>query len=85
MLALYRRLIAARRELLGPVPATLLDEHPDLVAIRRGEVVIACNVGRRPVRCVAAAELTAVLTTGAEPAGDVVPADTTVWFAPPAS
>jgi hypothetical protein len=78
-------LISARRELLGSAPATLLEEHHDLVAIGRGDVVVACNVGRRPVRCLAAAGLAAVLTTGAGPDGDVVPADTTVWFAPGAA
>ena len=54
VLALYRRLIAARRDLLGSSDAELLDEHDDLVAIRRGDVVVACNVGREPRRCHAA-------------------------------
>jgi alpha-glucosidase len=85
VLALYRRLIAARREHLGSADAELLDEHHDLVAIRRGDVVVACNVGRAPVRCVAATGLEPVLTTGADPDHDVVPPDTAVWFAPPVS
>ena len=46
VLALYRRLIAARRELLGSEGGELLEEHHDLVAVRRGDVVVACNVGR---------------------------------------
>jgi alpha-glucosidase len=83
VLALYRRLIAARREHLGSAGAELLDEHHDLVAIRRGDVVVACNVGRRPARCVAATGLVPLLTTGAEPDHDVVAPDTAVWFAPP--
>jgi alpha-glucosidase len=85
VLALYRRLIAARRELLGSAGGELLEEHHDLVAVRRGDVVVACNVGRAPVRCLAAAGLTAVLSTAEDPAGDVVPPDATVWFAPAGS
>jgi hypothetical protein len=46
---------------------------------------VACNVGRAPVRCLAAAGLTAVLSTAEDPAGDVVPPDATVWFAPAGS
>lgn len=80
MLTLYRRLIVARRELLGDSGAELLAEHDDLVAVRRGDVVVACNTGRQPVPCVAAADLRCLLTTGDAPDGHTVPADTTVWF-----
>ncbi len=58
----------------------LLDEDGDVVALRRGAVVVACNAGRRPVAVAAAAGLDAVLTTGEPADGNVVPADTTVWF-----
>ena len=82
MLALYRRLIAARTQLLGSSGAELQDEHDDLVVVRRGDVVVACNCSAQPVPCVAASELRPVLTTGDPPDGTTVPADTTVWFAP---
>jgi alpha-glucosidase len=82
MLSLYRRLLAARRELLGAADAELLEEHDDLVVLRRGDVVVACNAGRTPVECQAAAGLRAVVTTGDDAAGTTVPADSTVWFAP---
>ena len=82
MLALYRRLVAARRSLLGTSDAELLDEHDDLVALRRGEVIVACNMGRSPVPCRTAAGFHAALTTGADPDGATIPADTTAWFTP---
>ena len=53
-----------------------------MVAIRRGDVVVACNTGRVPREVVAAAGLRSVLSTGATADGNLVPADTTVWFAP---
>ena len=80
MLALYRRLIAARRSHLAVDEAELVDEHDDLVVLRRGRVLVACNTGRQPRDVAAAAGLTPLLTTGERPAGAVVPADTTVWF-----
>ena len=86
VLALYRRLIAARREHLGSEEGeetSLVDDHDDVVVLRRGDVVIACNAGRRPVTVAAAAGLSPILSTDAPPAGSAVPADATVWFAPP--
>ena len=46
MLALYRRLIAARRRDLDFGDAELLDTDDDVVVLRRGTAVVACNVGR---------------------------------------
>jgi len=80
VLQLYRRLIRLRRELLGDTGAELLTEHDDLVAVRRGDVVVACNTGREPVPCLAAEGKRCVLTTGDAPDGNVVPPDTTVWY-----
>jgi alpha-glucosidase len=45
MLDWYRRLIALRRELKGDLE--LLDAGEDIVAFRRGEHVIALNLGER--------------------------------------
>ncbi len=80
MLALYRRLIAARRAHLECGEAELVDDHDDVVVLRRGAVVVACNVSGQPVAVAAAAGLSPILSTGDPPDGAVVPADTTVWF-----
>lgn len=45
-LALYRALIAMRRELRGAVE--VLDADPELVVLRRGDHVVALNAGTRP-------------------------------------
>ena len=55
MLALYRRLIAARRAHLECGEAELVDDHDDVVVLRRGAVVVACNVSGQPVHVAAAA------------------------------
>jgi alpha-glucosidase len=82
MLTLYRRLIAARRERLVAGEAELADDHDDVVVVRRGRVVVACNTGRQPVDVAAVRGLTPVLTTGAPADAGIVPPDTTVWFVP---
>ncbi len=81
MLTLYRRLIAARRELLCGTAAELLDEHADVVALRVDGVVVACNTGRTRREIAAARGLRPVLCTDGLADGMVVPPDTTVWFA----
>ena len=43
LLNLYRRLIALRRELRGPLE--LLEAPPDVLAFRRGEHAVAINFG----------------------------------------
>ncbi len=56
VLALYRRLIAGPRELLTATGGELVEEHHDLVTIRRGDVVVRratwaanrCRASRRP-------------------------------------
>ncbi len=45
-LALYRDLISLRRELRGPVE--LLEAAPQVVALRRGDHLVALNAGDRP-------------------------------------
>ena len=80
MLALYRRLIAARRAHLECGEAELVDDHDDVVVLRRGAVVVACNVSGQPVAVAAVAGLSPILSTGDPPDGAEVPADTTVWF-----
>jgi hypothetical protein len=84
MLALYRRLITARREHLDGAPVELIDTGDDVIVLRRNEVIVACNVGSEPVDLVAAAGLSPLLTTepGGAGGGTIVPGDTTVWFAP---
>jgi alpha-glucosidase len=82
MLALYRRLIAARREHLDGTGVELLDTDDDVLVLRRGDVLVACNVGAAPAEVAAAAGLTPVITTAPDGRLDsVVPGDTTVWFA----
>ena len=84
MLALYRRLIAARRRAARRRRRRARSTSTTTSSsIRRGDVVVACNVGPRAVPCVAAAAgLVAVpSTTGDGADGDrPCPADTTVWF-----
>jgi alpha-glucosidase len=84
MLALYRRLITARRELLDVPDAALLDTDDDVIVLRRGEAIIACNVGSEPAEVTAAAGRLPVITTDAHGTVDgvTVPGDTTVWFGP---
>ncbi len=85
MLELYRRLVRARRAHLAADEAELVADHDDVVAMRRGPVLVVCNAGRRPVDVAIATGATPILTT--DPAGLVttttttVPPDTTVWFA----
>ncbi|MET0144682.1 MAG: alpha-amylase family glycosyl hydrolase [Ilumatobacteraceae bacterium] len=82
VLELYRRMLAARRRLLDVDDAALLDGPDELIVLRRGDVVVATNVGPEPLDVDAAAGRRAVLTTGTTPvSGTVVPGDTTVWFA----
>ena len=82
MLSLYRRLLAARRNHLGTADAELVDDHDDAVVLRRGPVVVACNTSRRRVSIAAASGLSPIITTGKPVDDHVVPANTTVWFAP---
>jgi len=54
-LSLYRRLIALRRELRGPVE--VLESAPELVLLRRGEHLICLNAGDGPASAPRAGEL----------------------------
>ena len=65
LLALYRELIALRRELRGELE--LLDAEPGLVAYARGEHLIAVNAGERPARRARAGEV--VLTSDGSAGG----------------
>jgi alpha-glucosidase len=47
-LAFYRRALAARRQLVGDA-VTLVDLGEDVLAFRRGEVLVALNAGAAPV------------------------------------
>jgi alpha-glucosidase len=82
MLYLYQRLIAARHEHLDGAGAELLDTDDDVVVLRRGDVIVACNVGADEADVPAAAGLVPVVTTAPDGAldGTAVPGDTTVWF-----
>ena len=55
VLSLYRRLIALRRELSGPLE--LLEAAPELVAFPRGEHLVAVNAGERPAAAPAHGEV----------------------------
>ncbi|MGZ5359908.1 MAG: alpha-amylase family glycosyl hydrolase [Solirubrobacterales bacterium] len=72
LLALYRRLIALRRELEGRLE--MIDAPPDMLAYTRGAHVVAINLGEEPAR--APARGVVVLATsesckvGHVPAGD---------------
>jgi alpha-glucosidase len=89
MLALYRRLLAIRRQHLdGHRVELLAAAAPDdpIVALRRGGIVVACNTGLDPVDVAAQVEgLTPVLTTDPDGVldGTVVAGDCTVWFGLP--
>ena len=87
-LSTYRRLLAARRELLagGAVgdEVEVLDSAPDVLAVRRGPLVAVLNTADEPVE-VEVAGVTGVLeatATGASLADGVVtvPAAATVWL-----
>jgi alpha-glucosidase len=84
MFSLYRRLIAARHEHLDGAGAELLETADDVVVLRRGDVVVACNVGADEADVPAAAGLVPVVTTAPDGAleSSAVPGDTTVWFSP---
>jgi alpha-glucosidase len=84
MLALYRQLITARRHFLDVGDAELLDTDDNVVVLRRGDAVVACNVGSEPVEVAAADGLRPVITTDADGVldGATVPGDTTIWFRP---
>jgi len=62
----------------------VLDTDDDVVVLRRGDAVVACNVGSDAAEVPAAAGLSPVLTTAPDGAleGSAVPGDTTVWFSP---
>ena len=71
VLALYRELIALRRELTGEL--RLLDAAPGVVAYARGEHLIAVNAGDRPARPPDHGEV--VLTSDGSPGGPIAPGE----------
>ncbi len=86
-LSAYRRLLAARRELLrsGELgdDVELLDSAPDVFAYRRGPLTVVLNTAAEPVQ-VSVAGLSALLEATADGArlvdgGLVVPSAATVW------
>jgi alpha-glucosidase len=82
MLALYRRLIAARREHLDGTGVELLATDDSVLVVQRGENIVACNTGADAVAVDAAAGLTPILATDPDAVVEdtVVPGDCTVWF-----
>jgi alpha-glucosidase len=85
-LSAYRRLLARRRALLPELPDTvvLLDTSPDVLACRRGALVVVLNSASEPVQVPAdgATELLEATADGALLSGGVVtvPAAATVWL-----
>jgi alpha-glucosidase len=86
-LSAYRRLLACRRRLLPSLPdtVTLLDTDPDVLAYRRGALVVVLNSAAEPVQVAVdgAHELLETTADGARVDGGVVtvPAAATVWLA----
>lgn len=93
MLGFYRRLLAARRTAFDPqAPAgTTLDiemlesdGYGDVVAFRRGDVLVVMNLGSDPAKVSAASGMQFLLASNWAAEGDVtaeaVPGETTVWF-----
>ena len=82
----YRRLLAARRRLLAaglPDQVQLLDTAPDVLAFRRGSLVVVLNTAAEPVEVEAgAASLLEATADGASVDGGVVtvPSAATVWL-----
>ena len=90
-LTAYRRLLSARRALLGeglPDTVELLDTDEDVLAYRRGPLLAVLNTAGEPVQLPVAGGATLLESTadGAQVDGDVVtvPAAATVWLRAPA-
>jgi alpha-glucosidase len=85
-LELYRAALRLRRSerlgLGGVAWEPAYAEHPSVIALRNGDLLVVANLGSEPVALPAGAEvvLTSALTTDAPAPADVLPADTTVWL-----
>jgi alpha-glucosidase len=77
-LALYRRLLAARREIAGS-PFDWLPSAPDVIAYRRGAATVVVNFSDQDVQLPAGK----IVVASARLAGRELPPDTAVWLAPP--
>jgi alpha-glucosidase len=87
MLALHRTAIALRRSTIAGefAWANELDDAADVVAFRRGEVLVVLNMGPSPVTLHALAPHRLVLTSRVEHTDPtVIPADTAAWLTPAA-
>jgi len=77
-LAFYRRALAARRTWVrGSDEACLAEAKRDVLVVRRGDVTVVLNAGRRSVRLPAGEVL-----ISSSPVGDRLPPDTAVWLRP---
>ncbi len=89
MLALYRRVLRARRSELDPAMGlSFIDvERPDLLAFRRGDVTVVLNVGdteidvARELPAIDAVRVVLTSSPGGHDAGRL-PANTCCWLAP---
>ncbi|WP_232660994.1 glycoside hydrolase family 13 protein [Pseudonocardia sp. TRM90224] len=82
-LELYREMLRLRRELgLGLGELEWVDDlgGDDVVAFRRGEVLVVANLGGEPVPLPSGTRV--LLTSGPLDEQDRVPTDTTVWLTP---
>lgn len=77
-LALYKRLLAARREHgFGSGSLVWEDAGPDAVAFRRGDVHVVANLGTAPIDLPA----DALVILQSQPfEGASIPVDTAVWY-----
>lgn len=82
MLALYRTLIEARSRHLSSAGGEMIARDHDVILIRRGRALIACNVGTTPVEVGEATGMTPVAgtTAGWCPNGVIVDPESTVWW-----
>ncbi len=84
MLHLYRRILEARRRLEPEAPLEWIDlDHDDLVAFRRGDVIVALNVSAEPIALGAdiVGRSDVLLTSWAGDAfADALPADAAIWL-----
>ena len=82
-MAAYRRLLAAREELVAQGDtAEVLDLGPDVVGVRRGEAVAVLSTADEPVELELTGEVIAATADGAKVADGrlTVPAASTVWL-----
>jgi alpha-glucosidase len=80
-LSFFRRMLQLRREVTAGLgdDVELLETPTDVLAMRRGDLVVVVNCGRRPAALPAeAGDL--LLSSGADPVSGQLAPDTAAWF-----